>query len=140
MNKEKLNYLQTKLSHLKNKLETLFSQKNDIQKDITSTSLEVDKTEKEIKTLMSQPKSVVVTDHAVIRYIERVYKLNLEDLKQEILTDDVLEAIEKFNSGKFPVTRLGRNITLVARNKTIVTVIDQDECKRDKKISTKNKL
>lgn len=39
-------------------------------------------------------KTPKVSDHAVLRYLERKYNLNVKDIKQEMLTKEVRQAIK----------------------------------------------
>ena len=54
-------------------------------------------------------KKVTVADHAVIRYLERRYGFDFEDIRKEILTDNVIRAVKmgaegvKLQHGTFKV-------------------------------------
>jgi hypothetical protein len=60
-----------------------------------------------------------VTDHAMIRYIERVMGIDMEALKARILTPETRAFIDQFGSGKFPVAPGYR---LVVKNRVVITV------------------
>jgi hypothetical protein len=59
-----------------------------------------------------------VSDHAVLRFAERVFGFEFHDLKKEILSPRVVEAIE---AGATSVTIQG--VKMIVKNKTIVTVL-----------------
>lgn len=62
-----------------------------------------------------------ISDHALLRYIERVCGVNVEDLKAELLTDAVVLAIKQGASAvKSPVG------TMVIKGSTVVTFLDPD--------------
>ena len=44
---------------------------------------------------------IVVSDHAMLRYIERVMGLDIEQLKREIVTDNVRLGVTLSKTGKF---------------------------------------
>lgn len=73
--------------------------------------------EKKIEALAQ--KDIIVTEHALLRYIERIYGLNLEELKNEILTDES-KAMIKFANGNGKFTLNG--VKLIVKNSTVVTV------------------
>ena len=50
--------------------------------------------QRERKYLPDNRSQLPVSDHAVLRYIERVHGLSLEPLRQRILTNDVKNAID----------------------------------------------
>lgn len=62
-----------------------------------------------------------ISDHALLRYIERVCGVNVEDLKAELLTDAVVLAIKSGASAvKSPVG------TMVIKGSTVVTFLDAE--------------
>lgn len=62
-----------------------------------------------------------ISDHALLRYIERVCGVNVEDLKAELLTDAVVMAIKAGASAvKSPVG------TMVIKGSTVVTFLDPE--------------
>ena len=62
-----------------------------------------------------------ISDHALLRYIERVCGVNVENLKAELLTDAVVLAIKQGASAvKSPVG------TMVIKGSTVVTFLDPD--------------
>lgn len=73
----------------------------------------------EIARLTHRAQEPVVSEHALLRYLERVYSLNLEELRQEILTPGVVHQIQKLKSGRIP---LGDGTTLVVEDKVVRTV------------------
>ncbi len=64
-------------------------------------------------------KEITVTDHAFVRYLERVLDLDIIELKRKLLSDELKSMIE---TGADKVTKDG--ITYVIRDKTIVTITD----------------
>lgn len=87
-----------------------------IESSISATHAEIKKLEKtEIKC-----NKLLVTEHAILRFIERVYNINIEDVKSKILVDSVLKNHKSFGAGKFPHP----NGQVVVRDNTVVTFED----------------
>lgn len=63
-------------------------------------------------------KEPTITEHAILRYIERVIGINLEEIKAKILSGQVREMIQKLGSGKFPAD----GFRVVVKNGTVITV------------------
>ena len=65
-------------------------------------------------------KAIEISDHAIVRYLERKYELDIEQVKSMILPDNVAEKIRTLGEScrKYPVN--GFNV--VIRNGVIVTV------------------
>lgn len=89
-----------------------------LQCDIKSLREEEKKLKKELSDLAE--KDIVVTEHAILRYLEYVEGLNIEEIKEKILNPTVKSYIKKFPSGKFPNEELG--LKLVVKNRVITTV------------------
>jgi hypothetical protein len=64
--------------------------------------------------------SPFVTDHAVLRFLERSGRVDVEQIRTEILTDDVKHAISILGDGRFPV---GPGLKAVVSNGRVVTVV-----------------
>lgn len=60
-----------------------------------------------------------VTDHAVIRYLERVRGLDIEGIRSEILSPEVIQQMEVLGTtGKF----VNKNLQIVVKNNKVITV------------------
>ena len=63
----------------------------------------------------------IITEHAYLRYLERAKGIVLADLQAEILSDNIVDIINLLHTCKIP---LGDRLTLVVRNRTVVSVVD----------------
>lgn len=68
----------------------------------------------------AQPGEVIVTDHAVLRYLERYCDFDIEAVKQRILADGRGELIKKMRSGRFP---LDAGAKIVAKDGVVITIV-----------------
>ena len=67
----------------------------------------------------SRNTDIIVSDHALLRYIERVYECNVDELREQMLSGNVKHLIQSMGTGKYPIEG-GR---LVVRDNTVVTVL-----------------
>jgi len=74
----------------------------------------------EIRNLEQKNITPVVSEHAVIRYLERVKGLNIELIKQEILTEKIVEQFKTLGNGKYPIQ--GKHKAII-KGGTVVSVI-----------------
>lgn len=74
----------------------------------------------QIHNLRSDVEGPLLTEHAVLRYFERVLGFDMQRVRSRILKDHTIDQIETLGSGHFPVEG-GR---LVVRKGTIVTVLN----------------
>lgn len=99
------------------------------QQEIAGKKREIVAKEKLIKELkvkisnLKDDKNVIVSEHAILRYFERVLGFDLAEIQSKILTDSVQDLIGKLgsNSGQYPVKEGGFSVVL--KEKTIVTII-----------------
>lgn len=93
---------------------------NKIELEITELKHQSEK-EKNIRQTITSNKSIDITDHAVLRYIERMNLLDIEEIKNTILDNSVRDKIREYGgNGKF----LQGSLMLVCKQNTIVTIYD----------------
>ncbi len=69
--------------------------------------------------------SIGVTDHALIRYLERHVGLDFDAYREEILPLQLKIAIATCGDGRYPIP--GTKLIAVVRNESIVTVLGEFE-------------
>ncbi|QDH83723.1 hypothetical protein [Achromobacter phage Motura] len=69
-------------------------------------------------------KDLVVSEHAVLRYLERMYKFDLNEIKSQILTPQLIKTADTLGNGKFPT---GAGFKAVVRDRVIVSIIGDSE-------------
>lgn len=80
---------------------------------------------KRINNLIAQEqqKEPNITDHAVVRYFERVYGFNMDEIRAEILNTNIKAQIKAFCSGRFPS---GSGWTAIVKQNTIISIITNE--------------
>lgn len=75
--------------------------------------------EKVIKEIAKLGKTdIIVSEHAILRYLERVEGLDLKEIQKKILTKKVKFGHKALGNGKFPE----KNFQVVIKNNVVVTV------------------
>lgn len=62
---------------------------------------------------------IKITDHAAIRYLQRIMGIDLTDLANEIVSKDTSETIKKFGTGRV----VADSTVLIYKGKTVITII-----------------
>lgn len=113
------------------KLKNLHSQKTRLELQVKSldeerreTARKYDESLKKLKMVESQieqhhTKEISVTEHALLRYFERVLGFDLEEIKEKILSEELEEHIDTLVSGKFPI---GDGKYAVVKNRVVITI------------------
>jgi len=90
----------------------------DEQRRLTICNTEIKAREKE-KTKLVNDKGIIVSEHAILRYLERVGKLDIESVQKQILTKEVENQIGILNgNGKISID----GYTIVIKNSVITTI------------------
>ncbi len=103
-----------------------------IRIDISNSTKEFEAKKKAISKLRSMieklnnTNEITISEHALVRYFERVLKFDMEEIKQNILTEEVLRLSEELGgSGTYPTGKQdvdGDNYRVVLKNNVVVTV------------------
>jgi hypothetical protein len=86
---------------------------------VTQASLRIKELEEKIKALPTKTGGVVVSEHALLRYLERVKGMDLNAIAAEILDDKSKELIE-FAQGNVTLKR--PDYRVVVKDHVVVTV------------------
>ena len=113
---QQLKGLQTRLSKLQGDYKPLVEAAKQAQRDQHTCLSRIKAIEAEIEGF--KEKDIIVTEHAVLRYLERIMGFDLEQINKSLLTDDVKLMIGKMGDGKYPIDG-GR---MIVKNNTIISI------------------
>ena len=117
---QELKGLQTQLSKARAEESTLKTEAAALQRKHTQARQAVQSLEKRIEELSRTAPEPTVSEHALLRYLERVKGVDLEALRQEILDNGTADAIAFAGNGR--IKKGGTDITLIVQNSVVVTV------------------
>lgn len=109
--KTKLAKLEAEYKACQGEIAILQRRNSTLQRDIEALTIE-------INSLENDNKEPVITEHALVRYFERVQGFNLEDVAKLILPEETKKLIKAFGSGKFPAD----GFRVVVKDKVVVTI------------------
>ena len=116
-----LKSLQVRKTKLEREIKELEREKNEVCQRLNEKKKQLSNVNSGIKQLQS---NVVITEHILVRYLERVKGIDMEEIKKEILDDELKKQILTLGSGKFH-----RNgFRLIVKNNSILTVEKEEEC------------
>ena len=99
-----------------------------VRQEISRTSRRENEIKQTIDTIEKQIKHLTtvrptVSEHALIRYVERVLDVDMEDLSTRILSPETLATIKAIGSGRIPY---GDHYELIVKNNVVVSIYDKD--------------
>jgi len=111
--------LQSQLNTMTGELEALKIEVANKQREIQMKLKAIESLKAEIEKMASVT-DFRVSEHAIVRYFERVKGYSLDEIEREILSDEVIRMANILgDSGKFP----NGDYHVVMRNKTVTTII-----------------
>lgn len=84
----------------------------------------------------NQTKSVLITEHAILRYLERVKGLDLDQVKKEMVPELVTTQIRALGNGEYPV---GTH-TVKVKDNTVITILTKEEKEKSPPAAPRTKL
>ena len=116
----------SQLKVIEDDIESLANQKKNILGTISSKN----KLKKKLKAELDKSKfeddgDVIVSDHAIVRYLERIEGIDIEAIRKKIIGDGrINQAVKTLENGSFPSE--DGTFTLRVRDKVVVTVIKNE--------------
>lgn len=112
-----LKTLQTRLKKAQANLETLREEQRGLSRRMAEACSVVEDLQRKIAVV--QDAGIVITEHAMLRFLQRVRGVDLEQVQREMLPANVEERIRTLGSGLFPVD----GFSLRVRDGQVVTVV-----------------
>ena len=116
-----LKSLQIREAELTKENKLLIFQRDGLSAKIQRNNKQLQDIAKKIKDINDGDRPPVITEHALLRYLERVKGIDIKEIKKEILPEDIADIIGKLGSGKFIVNK---KFKLIVKNKVIKSIID----------------
>jgi len=112
--------LKTQLSILEGKSNSLKEQVKTYQQELALNDSQIKKLSTQIENLSRANDEINVTEHAILRYVERVLCVDIERIKELIVTDELKRLVDTLGgNGTYPVD----NFKVRMVNKNIVTIL-----------------
>jgi hypothetical protein len=112
--------LERQLQDLEREINLKISNKRELEFEIKTLEQEKYKVEDRLRSL--RPDEITLSDHALIRYIERIEGYSLDEFREKIITDRARKAIGKFPSGLITMDGFKMRV----KNRKIITIIPSD--------------
>ena len=110
----------TLIAKLKLEREKMLQELKELQRSVAHKETQIKKHEEELLKMQENSKSLIVSEHALLRYLERVYKLDLAKLENEIVPKELQRQIGEYGNGTYKT----ENFSIKVVENVIVTVMD----------------
>lgn len=120
MNTHDLKAMQVQLAKLEAEHRILSDEVKEKQKQFSHLKSRIDELKNRISSAQDKNSMPIISEHAMLRLLERVYGFDLDELKKKVLTDSVVSIIKFGKSGEVPLPVGGR---AVYKNNVIVSIV-----------------
>lgn len=116
-----LKSLREQKSRIKDQIVAEQQKLSEAKKEVSRLTKKQNEVQQKIGNILRKGETLELTDHAIVRYLERVEKRNIEQIKNNIITEYFLRLFNELdgNSGEYPN---GNGLKIVVRNRRIVTI------------------
>lgn len=124
MNHAELKSLQTRRAELDAEYRSVLQKVQDGQNSANEIKRRLRAVDRAIDALKNECGDFIVTEHAIVRFIERVIGMDMEELKNTIAPESVRAQIKQLGGkGRFPVNG---SHTLLVKGGAVTTVVTKE--------------
>lgn len=114
---QKIKGFQTQINTLKADIDVLEQEIRIKKESISQKVKQITQLESEIKKIQVKGE-LKVSEHALVRYLERVKGFDIPTIEKEIVNEKVRGLVSKFTNGTFPAG----GFSVVVKDNTVVTI------------------
>lgn len=120
-NKPDIKELSYKRDELNSQMSALIKERKKADDKIKEITQQISSIDKRIASIRQNLKSnkVNITDHAILRYLERVHGFDTEEVKNKLLTDKLRTSIQTYGKGKLKEN----GITYIFKDNSVITIM-----------------
>ncbi len=116
-NAQELKQLQSRRSKLSAKLVTLQKESSEKNRELSVTKKILSGIDADIEELKDV--DLIVTEHAILRFLERAMQFDIEQVKEKILSAPAINNKAKMPNGKYPICE---GLKAVIKDNCIVSI------------------
>jgi len=119
----KIKSLSTQIEKFKLELTAKHSEFKLMKEELELKEAHLKKMQSDLQALKEHSDELIISEHALLRYLERVYKLDLSKLTKEIVPDALTTTIKELGNGEYH-TEEGYSVKVV--DNVVVTILDEE--------------
>ncbi len=117
-----IDFSEKELRTYRNKLQAELEVEQTKQEDIRGKIKILRTRIQEIDDRLNAPRlELTLTEHAILRYLERKQMLNVNAITEEILTPTLKNQVDTLGDGKYPISN---GLFAVVKNKRILSIVE----------------
>jgi len=133
LNSSRIKAIQVQIAKIEEDIKRYNNDISDIQMNITTKQQQIKNYKAELTKLQTASKDIIISEHAIVRYVERVLKIDMDKLSKEIISDEFKKSVAKLGNGTY--THNNHFIKVV--DNVIVTVTAKEDAPVSKPVKPK---
>lgn len=130
-NSSRIKAIQVQITKIEEDIKRYNNEISDIQMNITTKAQQIKNYKEELSKLQTTSKDIIIiSEHAIVRYVERVLKIDMAKLHKEIISDEFKKSVAKLGNGTY--THNNHFIKVV--DNVIVTVTAKEDVPASKPV------
>ena len=125
LNSSKIKSIQVQITKIEEEIKNYNLQLQNINLDITTKKEQIKKYQSELNKLKISDE-IIISEHAIVRYIERVMKIDMEKLHSEIISKDFQNTLKNLGNGTYPY----KNHLLKIVDNVVITVTAKEDVQK----------
>ena len=118
--REELKMLQSMKASVEVEIESLQLSEKTLKQEILTKKNNLNTIKQRIINLSKSEDGLTISEHAILRYIERVMGVNIENIADKVLPADEVSMIEHLGNGHFPINN--GEFKIIVKNGIVITV------------------
>lgn len=116
-----LKSIKTRLQKEEAAKKTLSQEINALNNKLNDSKKRIQKLKREEKNITLYSKDIMITEHAILRYLERVEGLDLQEIIHTIIPDETRKLIKEFGNGSYNVKG---KYKLIIKDNALVSIVE----------------
>lgn len=133
LNSSRIKAIQVQIAKIEEDIKRYNNEISDIQMNITTKQQQIKNYKAELTKLQTASSDIIISEHAIVRYVERVLKIDMEKLHKEIISDEFKKRIITLGNGTYP----HNNHFIKVVDNVIVTVTVKEDAPVSKPLKPK---
>ena len=114
-----LKKLESMKSEILVKIKGIKQQKSNVDRELSAATTNLKEIEKKIEKIQLEER-IIVSEHAILRYIERVIGINIEEISRKIVSEELEQTIMSLGNGVYTVNQ--NEFRIKVKENVVVTV------------------
>lgn len=123
--REEIKKLQSIKASIEAEIETLELKEKNLKQEISTKKMNLNNLRQKINSLSKSSEQLTISEHAILRYIQRVMGLDIEEISSKILPQEEMQVVDRLGNGHYPINN--GEFRIIVKNRVVITVYTDED-------------